>query len=192
MNKSEIRTIALGNRKALSTEELNKRSLRIANRIISSFDFSVSDSVHIFLPILKQNEINTFFLIKALLGLPNPPRIIVPVSNFKTKIMQSALYNTDTILVNNKYDIPEPVNPSFIKNIEVTHVITPLLAFDESGHRIGYGGGFYDRFFEEISDQTAKIGVALSSPYPKFDFAEKHDIKLDYCVLEDKLITFNT
>ncbi len=190
MDKSETRTIELNKRKALSDNEIDLRSQKITNGIMTSFDFKATDCIHIFLPIIKQQEINTFSLIKALLTLPNPPRIVVPISDFKTKLMKSALYTFNTELKNNKYDIPEPVNPTFVENTDVTHVITPLLAFDEIGHRIGYGGGFYDRFFEEISKKTKKIGVALSAPYSKFYFSEEHDIKLDYCVLDDRLISF--
>lgn len=65
--------------------------------------------------------------------------------------------------------------------------ITPLLGFNEKGYRIGYGKGCYDRFFENVS--VYKIGLAYECQLARFA-PECHDVPLDCCVTEKKVIYF--
>lgn len=65
-------------------------------------------------------------------------------------------------------------------------VIVPGLAFDRAGHRIGYGGGFYDRFFEKEPNHV-KIGIAYDfQMFTEIPF-EKHDDTMDYIVTSNYL-----
>lgn len=62
-------------------------------------------------------------------------------------------------------------------------IIIPLLAFDESGNRLGYGGGWYDRFLAE-QPQALKIGLAYDVQRAPTLPVEPHDRSLDYVVTE--------
>ena len=84
----------------------------------------------------------------------------------------------------NKYGIPEPI-PKRIEYPEV--ILVPLVAFDKNLNRLGYGGGYYDRYLEKISNKKKilKIGLALSFQKIKKVPTNSYDQKLDY-VLTNK------
>lgn len=189
MNKEELRQKALAERLAISASDLNDLSSAIFRNLLSTLSFTQTDCIHVFLPILSKNEINTHLFIKQL--IPIGCKIVVPVSDFKSKEMKSALFTEDSLIESNQYGIPEPQDPIWVNDEEITHIITPLLAFDTTGNRVGYGGGFYDRFFANISPSVFKIGVALHAIYPEFEFSEPHDIKLDCCFTPEKTYHFD-
>ena len=71
-------------------------------------------------------------------------------------------------------------------------VIVPMLGFDQMGHRLGYGAGFYDHFLALTRPACLKIGICfsqgqLASPLP----AEAHDVPLDFVVTDQEIIRFN-
>ena len=85
----------------------------------------------------------------------------------------------------NKYGIPEPISQKIrYPNI----LLIPLIAFDENLNRVGYGGGFYDRYINRIrkNKRILKIGVAYSFQKVKKIITNKYDIKLDYIITEKK------
>ena len=86
-------------------------------------------------------------------------------------------------LIVNKYGIPEPTK----KNIVYPNILlVPLVAFDKNLNRIGYGGGFYDRYIKKISKikKIFTIGLAYSFQQVKKIPINKYDIKLDYIITE--------
>ena len=68
----------------------------------------------------------------------------------------------DADMVLNDFGIREPVYVSVESPEKIDAVITPGLAFDPSGGRIGFGGGYYDKLFAELPKSSLKIGVAYS------------------------------
>ena len=84
-------------------------------------------------------------------------------------------------LVINKYGIPEPVSDKIVyPNI----LLVPLVAFDKNFNRIGYGGGFYDRYIRKIKriKKITTIGLAYSFQKVKKIPIKDYDIKLDYII----------
>ena len=85
----------------------------------------------------------------------------------------------------NKYGIPEPKK---YKNVVPNILIMPLVAFDKCLNRLGYGGGYYDRFLEKKeNNKLLKIGLAFSFQKVKKLPVNKFDKKLDYIVTEKGL-----
>tara|TARA_B100000575_G_scaffold64116_1_gene49094 strand:+ start:758 stop:1294 length:537 start_codon:yes stop_codon:yes gene_type:complete len=90
----------------------------------------------------------------------------------------------DPLLIN-EYGIPEPISQKIrYPNI----LLVPLVAFDENFNRIGYGGGFYDRYIKRIkkNKKILTIGLAYSFQRVKKIVTNKYDIKLDYIITEKK------
>ena len=83
----------------------------------------------------------------------------------------------------NKYGIPEPITN---KILYPDILLVPLVAYDEDRNRVGYGGGFYDRYIKKIKriKKVLTIGIAFSYQKVKKIPIEKNDIKLDFIITE--------
>ena len=109
-----------------------------------------------------------------LIGLPKIKK------NFQMDFFQWSSKDPLTI---NKYGIPEPTSKKIIyPNI----LLVPLLAFDKYFNRIGYGGGYYDRYIKKIKTKKKilTIGLAYSFQKVKEIPVNKYDKKLDYIITE--------
>ncbi len=94
----------------------------------------------------------------------------------------------------NRFGIPEPVMPtSWMTPAQVELVLVPLLGFDRRGHRLGYGGGYYDRSFAFLKAgmrprEPLLVGIAYAfQELPELD-AEPWDVALDFVATERELI----
>ncbi len=94
--------------------------------------------------------------------------------------------NNDPLKIN-KYGINEPIS---IKKIYPDIIFVPMLAFDADLNRLGYGGGFYDRYLDKVKKikKILKIGLAYSYQELKKIPINKHDKKLDFIITEKKII----
>ncbi len=83
----------------------------------------------------------------------------------------------------NRYGIPEPITN---KTVYPDILLVPLVAYDRDRNRIGYGGGFYDRYIKKIKKvkKVLTIGAAFSYQKVKKIPIEKNDIKLDFIISE--------
>jgi 5-formyltetrahydrofolate cyclo-ligase len=87
----------------------------------------------------------------------------------------------------NKYGIPEPVSSKiFYPDI----LLVPLVGFDNDFNRLGYGGGFYDRYIEKIEKikKVIKIGLAFSYQKLKNIPINHYDKKLDFIITEKEIL----
>ena len=89
-----------------------------------------------------------------------------------------------------KFGIPEPICPISINNTDIDLIITPMLAFDKSGQRVGFGKGFYDRFFAECKLETQKIGISLFEPIDEIEDLHEHDFKLNKVITPNEVFSF--
>ena len=103
-------------------------------------------------------EIETEPLMSILFG--KDKNIVLPKSNISTGEMTHYLLTDDTVIKPNIWNIPEPENGLQIENENIEIVFVPLLAFDEKGHRVGYGKGFYDIFLKYCPN-AIKIGLSF-------------------------------
>jgi 5-formyltetrahydrofolate cyclo-ligase len=190
LKKKELRTKALAKRKALSKIEYWELNQKILERI-KQFDWSGLHYVHLFLPISEQNEVDNFELILYLKTQYPDLKIVLPKTDFLNSRLQHILYeHQNTILIKNKYQIPEPHSGENISVKLIDAVIVPLLAFDLQGNRIGYGGGYYDRFLSQCNANILKIGLSFFPPESEPIAAESFDIKLSHCITPEKTYVF--
>jgi len=86
----------------------------------------------------------------------------------------------------NRYGILEPFKG---KRITPSTLIIPMLAFDSNLNRLGYGGGFYDRFIQKVEKQNicVKIGLALSCQKINKVPIDKYDKKMDFIFTEKRI-----
>ena len=188
MRKELIRKSFSNRRNLLNYDDFEKRTKLLIKKTIELITQVQPKCVHCFLPIESKLEINTFPIIEFCLS--QDIQVVVPVTNFSDNTMKSANFNFNTLLTAKKYNIPEPINPSIVNDEIIDFVITPLLAFDLNGFRVGYGKGFYDRFFNLINPKSYKVGLSLFDPIIEIKDVNEHDICLTHCITSDEIYTF--
>lgn len=179
MKKAALRKKNKERRRALSSEQRENYSLDIANQALT-LDIWQYDYYHIFLPIEKQHEIKTQFLLNILQG--KDKHIVLSKSNFKTMEMKHFLLTDNTKIVINSMGIPEPDEGILIDPSNIQVVFVPLLAYDIKGNRVGYGKGFYDRFLAQCPTNVIKIGLSYFGPEIAILPTKSKDMPINYCI----------
>lgn len=179
-DKQVLRRVYLEKRLLLSRLELERRNKLVHQRVIEFLSLRQFNSLHTFLSIEKNNEVNTRSIIDALKPLNNNLSFYISKTMPKGKLTHY-LWDESTLFEKNKWEIPEPVNATSIKPETIDVILVPLITFDKNGHRIGYGKGYYDRFLSDYPD-ALKIGVSLAPPLDNIPYVESTDVKLDRCV----------
>lgn len=185
MTKSELRKIYKSKRKELSSQEVNETSLRILENL-KSMSIWENSTFHIFLPILNQNEINTLPIIDYLFG--HKKQVIVP--NVENDRMLSCLIDENTEFESGKFNVPEPKYFQLFDPQKIDVIFMPMMICDKKGNRIGYGGGYYDRFLKDCRNDTVKIGLNFFEPIEEIQDVFELDVPLDYCVTGDEVVSF--
>jgi 5-formyltetrahydrofolate cyclo-ligase len=185
MPKHELRKYFLAKRKTLSLASLQQQSQMISTQFFEYFNLMAINYLHIFLPILKQHEINTWLIIETI--RQNYPHInlVIPKIHLPTHRLESYLFDTHTQLVENRYGVLEPVQALKCLDEQIDLVLLPLICFDNDGFRIGYGKGYYDRFLSQCRQDILKIGLSLFEPVDKIDDTNHYDAKMDFCIMAD-------
>ena len=179
MNKKELRAKYKALRQELSQDEIDDKSLAIANRMLQ-LDVWEKTYFHLFLTIEEQKEVETEFILQIVAG--KDKEIVVAKSNFETLEMTNYLLTDNTKFQKNEYNIYEPVDGIEVPNTKIEVVFVPLLAYDKFGNRVGYGKGFYDTFLSKCPEDAIKIGLSFFEPEETIDEVSPTDIRLDYCV----------
>ncbi len=96
-----------------------------------------------------------------------------------------------SIFITNSYGIPEPSQGNEISPELIDLVIVPLLCFDKSGNRVGYGKGYYDRFLKKCRKNCIKIGFSHFSPSEPIEDINEFDVPLDYGISPDAIHEFH-
>ena len=136
-----------------------------------------------------RSEISTNKLNKAILDLKKKLAFPTIEKNSETLIFKTS--NSDKNFNLGKFNIPEPTNDN--KEIIPQLFFVPCLGFDLRGFRIGYGGGFYDKTFENLKKLNLvfyTVGFAYDEQKQNKLPVEKLDYKLDFVLTEKQLYTF--
>ena len=184
-NKFFLRKSFKKQRSLLDINQVKELNKRIFKNLLE-LNIWEKSCYHLYLSNEINNEAETGEIINLL--FKKHKRVFVP------KIQGSNLMNIEidnnTNYSLNYLGIKEPIS-SNQKDTNLLEVIfVPLLVFDKLGHRVGYGGGYYDKFLGNIKDDILKIGLSLFEPIDKIQDIEKHDISLDYTITPKQVYDF--
>ena len=185
MLKGELRKVYKLKRSSLTNTEI--LSLEIANKTLE-IDIWNLQNYHVFFPIEKHKEVDSKLIIQIAQG--KDKNVILPKLNLESKTIESFLLTDSTPMKTNHLGISEPLNGIQINNNQIDLVFVPLLAFDNFGHRVGYGGGYYDKFLSKCP-RAIKVGLSYFDPINKIEDINSKDIKLDYCITPNKVYKFS-
>ncbi|MDK2809565.1 MAG: 5-formyltetrahydrofolate cyclo-ligase [Petroclostridium sp.] len=187
MNKKELRNKYLKMRKNLQYEEVEKKSKNIIQKLMDTAWYRQSNTIMSYIDF--RNEVITRSFIKH--ALKDNKRIIVPITDMSSKILiLSELKDFDNELCQSSYGILEP-KKEYVRVVScnlLDLVLVPGLAFDTSGYRIGYGGGYYDRLLQRLPQKTITIGLAFEFQIVGNIPVESFDRKVDFIITEERII----
>lgn len=182
-NKKEFRDFYFKIRKTISSDEKTEFDKRIFSQFINSYFFKNSDIFLVYISV--NNEVGTHDLIDYL--IENQKKVAVPYCH--ENIMDFYCINSTDELVCGKFGIPTVDISKSVKMEDFNNAvcIVPAVSFDNNGNRLGYGGGYYDRFLAK--NNVVTIGFCyercLSDNIP----VEETDIRINYILTENKLGT---
>ena len=185
-DKNFLRSHYKKKRLSLTNQEVDHLSQRVCKQL-DKLNIWKLKHYHIFISILKYNELDTSSIINK---LKSEQKIIIVPKISNDELIHVAI-NDETEFSLNEYGIKEPNdgNHFIIENLDI--ILIPLLAFDIEGHRVGYGKGYYDRFLKLTKNSTLKIGLSFFDPINKILDIDDNDVKLDYCVTPKQVHKFN-
>ncbi len=142
--------------------------------------------MHTYLPIRRQQEVDTWPLIFKLWSDFPLLRVWSSITEPTTDTLIHFQLTKAIVLTESPWGIPTPSGTYEHVAGQPDLVVVPLLAFDTYGHRVGYGGGYYDRFLADVSPKCLKIGLSYFAPVERIDDVEETDIRLDGCITPEK------
>lgn len=165
--------------------DLNKK---ILNNFMSSKLFIESTNIMCFVSF--GSEVDTHSIIQN--SLENSKKIFVPYIEEGKKEMKISQIESFDDLVPGRFNILEPKADKIreASKDDLDLIIVPGLVFDKKGYRIGYGGGYYDKFMASMKKNTKKLGISfnfqlINDKLPKDEF----DIPVNYILTEKGIIT---
>lgn len=169
-------------RDALPPAERAERSRRIAGHVLALPELEGVRTVMAFASFGSEAETSPILEALAARGVRLAlPRIeggeVVPVS-----------YRPGDRLVPAALGVPEPAEGDPLREDEIDVVVTPGVAFDRGGHRVGYGGGFYDRFLRRLRPTAPRVAIGFALQVVEAVPRGEGDERVDLIVTEDGVI----
>lgn len=176
--KDRIRKLIKEKRNCLSITERDIKDKNIFNRVVNSEIYKNSEVIFIYVSF--NGEVDTLKIIEY--SLNHNKIVCVPRVICNTKSMEAVKISSTYELAKGLYGILEPKKIcKAIDKKDIDLVLIPGIAFDKKGNRLGYGGGFYDKFLEkkDLNFKFSTIGLAYEFQVVENIPCEKHDISVD-------------
>ena len=172
MDKKELRAQIRAAKRAMTQQQIEDLSQALCEKFLQTEEYRNASTIYGYLP--YNQEVRTWALLEQ--ALKDGKKVAVPkVYGDEMRF----IYMEDLSAVFTGYaGIPEPIADEPVATDTTALVLMPGLAFDREGHRIGYGGGFYDRFLENEPNHPT---VALCYAFQMMEHldTEEHDIPVD-------------
>lgn len=183
--KKILRNKILSIRDSLNRNEKEIMDNEIFNKLKNTELYK--NARNIFIYISFSNEINTINIIKK--ALEDKKDVFIPKIYKTNKSMKAIKLNSFDDLKKNSMGILEPIDDSkYIEKENIDLIVVPGVVFDKDCNRIGYGGGYYDRYLKDIAYKNNKVVLAYDLQVIDKIENEKHDIKVDYIITNTKII----
>ncbi|MBR1478072.1 MAG: 5-formyltetrahydrofolate cyclo-ligase [Lachnospiraceae bacterium] len=198
-DKKALRKKYLALRKELLKAEVSEKSGAICKRIMELPEYQAADVMLSYMS--ANNEVCTDIIISD--ALDKGRAVFLPVTHNGREMVFKSFLGKESELTRSRFGIKEPLcgdifdEEKFIKNEQKIIIIMPGVAFDEERNRIGYGGGYYDRFLEGLfgmadkknaSHRIAKIAAAYEMQIIPKIIADEFDCKPDKIITEKRII----
>ncbi|MFC8689144.1 5-formyltetrahydrofolate cyclo-ligase [Brevibacillus porteri] len=187
-NKKQLRSHILERRKSMSAKEREQLSREVCDHLLSHNRLADAKAIMAFHPFGDELDILPFLHEAKKRGQD----IWLPLTNIAERRLIPYRYTGPHMLKQGVYGIWEP-DPTLAEEADVSKldaIIVPGVAFDSQGGRMGYGGGYYDRFLATLKKLPFLVGVGYSIQVVEHVPLEPHDVLLDAVVTEKGILHF--
>lgn len=184
--KKLLRDKILTIRESMNTNEVKQKSRLIYERLIGTEEYY--KSINIFTYLNFKNEVKTNYIIDN--GIKSSKNIYIPLCNTVIKELIICKMDSWESLTLSSFGILEP-KPDSIKignRKFIDLAIVPGIVFDRKGNRVGYGAGYYDKFFASLKNDITKIGICYSFQLVDSIIPSSYDIPMDYIITEEETV----
>lgn len=189
-NKEVLRKRLLQLRRSIKPDERHHAAHAAVEILVHSSLFQESQTVACYFA--EESEFNTSPLIELIWR--SEKKCLLPVlASDNKKHLDFVFYRPSATLQYNRYHILEPVNQDHCPAAEIDLVLLPLVGFDLQGHRLGMGGGYYDRTFQFLQKDQARpflLGLAYEAQHVEALPHDPWDVKLRGVLTEKNLYFF--
>lgn len=162
-SKQEIRRLVRQRKRAMTEAEIIEKSTSLASRFLGADAYRRAKTIYGYLPF--NHEVRTLPILEQ--ALRDGKQVALPKCYGDQ--MRFILVEDLSAVAPSAFGAPEPVADFPVASDETALVLMPGVAFDRSGHRIGYGGGYYDRF---LAAEPSHPTIALCYDFQIFDHLE--------------------
>ena len=182
--KEEIRDQVKSRRRSLSEDEVAQFSQVIQNKALELPLLKHASIVGCYLS--TPREVQTSLLIETLWS--RRQRVCVPAYAPEEAGYQWCWYTSTTDLEAGLHGIPQPIDPVWLGDHSPEAILVPGLAYDTEGHRLGHGGGFFDRLL--TTSASTVIGLSFDTQLVQEVPIEDHDVHMDAILTEGRDFAF--
>jgi 5-formyltetrahydrofolate cyclo-ligase len=183
--KQELRAAALRKRRSIDPGELAALSSLVQANLFSLGEYRQARVLISYCA--KEDEVQTRPIIER--ALEEGKRVAVVVTDVPSKTLSFSEIKSFEELAPGAFGILEP-RPGRLRPVPISQadlILVPLVAWDEKGHRLGYGAGYFDRALAGAK-RVRKVGLALESQGLAHIPGSKHDVPLDVIVTERRVV----
>lgn len=179
--KQNLRKQLLTYRLSLSREQLEVASAQVCSKLIQSKEYDRANQILFYMA--TKNEINLSAAIER--AWSDRKKVLLP--RVKGQTIECIPFEPNDELQTGSFGILEPINEPNVNPREIDLVLVPGIAFDVKGYRIGYGGGYYDRFFSQYN-QLQRVGILEHGQLVPTVYPEPHDQPLHLLITSKQII----
>ena len=186
-SKKELRNLIASRRDSLTEIDLAQLSKGVEERLFGFEPFLAARTVMFFAAF--RSEVHTVSMIAR--AMSERKRVLVPVSLLDThELLPCMVTDINRDLVPGAYNIPEPPPERRIAvdPMDIDFLCMPGLGFDRQGNRLGYGGGYYDRFLERLRPDCTLAALAFAFQIVDAVPHAPHDKPVQFVVTNDEII----
>ncbi len=185
MSKSESRVHALRSRRSFTREEIGALSGSVAERLLALPEFREARIVATY--VAKADEVQTSQIVAV--SLAGGKKLIVPRADPASGALSFSAIGSMAELSPGHFGVLEPKAGSEVPLDEADVVVVPVVAWDEQGHRLGYGRGFFDRALS-TNPVPLRVGLALEAQKEPTLPQSPDDVPMDIVVTEARVLRF--
>lgn len=180
--KQDLRATLSSQRRALTPQQVSSFSAAIVEQLLRLPIYMQAKRIMLYYPI--HNEVDLLALVASAEAMGLDKEFFLPVTHDQE--IEIRRYASSTPMIKGRFDIPEPQGLPYTGSLDL--ILIPALGFDVQHHRLGRGGGYYDRFLAQLSQSIPTIGVAYDFQVLPLVPTEQHDQPVMMVVTPTRLL----